>query len=89
MLDTGFEGDVAVTADLISVGSQPDGHVPCQLADGSEIVAPFYRGLVELGGLGAFAILILALGDEPIVGRGVTDRFLVTLDHGREVRIES
>jgi hypothetical protein len=29
--------------------------------------------------------VISVLGDEPLVGRGVTDRFAVTLDHGRRV----
>jgi hypothetical protein len=36
-----------------------------------------------------FEGVVIALGDEPLVGRGVTDRFTVILDHGRQLIVES
>jgi hypothetical protein len=32
--------------------------------------------------------LARGVGVEPIVGRGVTDNFLITLDHGQQVIVE-
>jgi hypothetical protein len=32
--------------------------------------------------------VVIAVGDEPLVGRGVTDEFRVILDHGRRVIVE-
>ena len=87
LIDTGFDGDVAVPADLLR-GNRPVANFNCVLADGSEVKARVYRGRVRMGGLGVFPVEILEIGDEPVVGRGVTDRFTVILDHGRQVRVE-
>lgn len=29
------------------------------------------------------------MGDEPLVGRGVTDKFKITFDHGKKVIVEA
>jgi hypothetical protein len=47
-----------------------------------------YRGTIRVGPFGPFRALIAAIGDEPIVGRGITDRLRITLDHGSQVIVE-
>lgn len=89
LLDTGFDGDVAVPRASVADGDPPDGYLPRRLADGSDVLSPFYHGTVSLGDVGSFPVLIVALGDEPLVGRGVSDRFKVTLDHGYQVIVEA
>lgn len=84
-LDTGFDGDVAVPHTSVADGDPPDGYLSCRLADGSDVLSPFYRGTIRVGALGSFSVVIVALGDEPLVGRGVSDRFKVILDHGQQV----
>jgi predicted aspartyl protease len=88
LLDTGFDGDVAVPHAIVSNGEPPDFHIRGTLADGSEVVVPTYLGEVDLGTLGRFPVVITALGDEPLVGRGVSDRFTVILDHGQRLIVE-
>lgn len=58
------------------------------LADESRVRAPIYRGTVRVGSLSPFPVDVTALGDVPIVGRGVTDRYTIILDHGRRVILE-
>jgi hypothetical protein len=51
--------------------------------------APVYAAAVSFPGLdGVFPVVVSVLGDEAIVGRTLTDRFLVVFDHGRQVRVE-
>jgi hypothetical protein len=58
------------------------------LADGSSVETLVYVGQVRLGSTYMTSIAIMALGDEPIVGRGISDRFTIILDHGRQVIVE-
>jgi predicted aspartyl protease len=88
LLDTGFDGDIAVPLDLIHRDWTPNGHYSWALADGSEVEAPYFRGTLRLGGLPPLSLNVTALGDEPILGRGVIDRFMFILDHGRQVVVE-
>ena len=88
LVDTGFDGDVVVPSDFIADTERPDSYLSCRLADTSEVLAPVYRSHVRMDGFGSFPVLVLVLGDEPIVGRGVTDRFTIILDHGQQVRVE-
>lgn len=88
LLDTGFDGDVAVPAHLLTNGDPPDGYLPWQLANGSTVLAPAFIGTVKVGSLGSYHMVIIALGDEPLVGRGLADHFTIILDHGRELIIE-
>ncbi len=87
-LDTGFDGDIAVPTDLVGEGRPPDGYLPCRLADGSEVLTPLYRGVVRVGALPSFPVVVIVLGDEPLAGRGVSDRFRVVLDHGQRVIVK-
>lgn len=89
MAVTGFDGSVAVPPRLLTSREPPDDYQSWTLADGSNVAAPFYFGTVHLGDVGAFPTAITALGDEPIVGRQVTDRFRLILDHGERVIAEA
>lgn len=88
LLDTGFDGDVAIPPELIAGDQPPDGYLPCQLADGSHVLAPVHHGVVQVGDIGSFPIVFLALGGEPLVGRGISDRFTIILDHGQHLIVE-
>lgn len=88
LLDTGFDGDVAMPSEFVANGEPPDGYLPWTLADGSEALAPAYDGTVQVEGMAWFPAVVIALGDEPLVGRGVTDRFTIVLDHGRRLIVE-
>lgn len=87
LLDTGFDGSVAVPPDVVS-GASPDDYLIWTLADGSQVLAAAFLGTARLGNLEPFPVLVTALGDEPLVGRGVSDRFKVTLDHGHRLIVE-
>ena len=88
LIDTGFDGDVAVPPDVLADGEPPDDYQRWSLADGSQVVAAYNIGTVTLVGVVSFAAAITALGDEAIVGRGVIDRVRLTLDHGDRVIVE-
>jgi len=88
LLDTGFDGDIIVPHSLIGVTQPPDDYEPWVLADGSRGEAPAYFGAVEVGMFGPFQVNIVALGNEVLIGRGITDRFTITLDHGQRVIVE-
>jgi hypothetical protein len=51
-------------------------------------VAPVYRGTVQVGPFGPYRTVITVLGDEPLVGRRLMERFTVTLVHGDRVIID-
>ena len=88
LLDTGFDGGIVMPPHFFSGEETPDHHVWWTLADASRRLAPVYRGSVELEGLGSFPIFVTVLGDEPIIGLEVINRFSVLLDHGQRVIVE-
>ena len=88
LIDTGFDGDVIAPAALLTNGPLPASYLSWELADGSEVLAPAYRGTVTVGQLGTLTVIITALGDEPMIGRTLVSRFRVTLDHGQQVIVE-
>ena len=87
-IDTGFDGDVVAPGTFFTGSSAPSDSLRWRLADGSQIVAPAYRGELRIGSVVVAPVVVTALGDEPIVGRGVIDRFGLILDHGRRVVVE-
>jgi predicted aspartyl protease len=89
LLDTGFDGDVCLPPTDLMDGDPPDFFEPWTLADESEILAPAFLGEVQVDGFPPFPAVITGVGDEPLVGRGVSDRFSVTLDHGQQLIVES
>ena len=88
LVDTGFDGDVTVPASLFGIELPERSEVHGHLADGSVVLIPSYAAEVRLGRQGPFPIFLLVLGDEPSVGRGITDRFRLILDHGERVVLE-
>jgi predicted aspartyl protease len=88
--DTGFTGDLAIpTASVSAKLGLPDARIDWQLADGRTIDAPVYLAVVEIVGLPPMPAAITVLGDEYIMGRGVLDKFRITLDRGRRVVAEA
>lgn len=88
LLDTGFDGDVAVPGGLLGNGHPAEAFVRWTLADGSEVLAPAYRGYIYFGSMGPINVVVTVLGDEHLIGRRAITRFRVTLDHGRQVVME-
>lgn len=88
LLDTGFDGGIVVPSSFFSNAEQPDWYTWWTVADNRRVLAPVYRGTVELDGLGPFPTLITALGDELLVGLQVANRFSILLDHGQRVIVE-
>jgi predicted aspartyl protease len=88
LLDTGFDGDVVLPTESLGGDDAPDAYLPWTLADGSEVLTLSYDAIVQIGQMPAFPVVVIILGSEPIVGRGVSDRFAVTLDHGARILVE-
>ena len=88
LVDTGFDGAIVVPADLVTDVELPPTYLRWKLADGSQVTSPAYRGTLQIGDMTPLRVTVTVLGDETIIGRAVTDRFRVTLDHGRQVIVE-
>lgn len=88
LVDTGFDGDISLPARLILNGKPPDGHTSWILANGENIRVPYYFGFIKLGDFKQIFVQITVLGNEPVIGRGITDQFRIVFDHGRKVIVE-
>lgn len=88
LLDTGFDGYLAIPPEHFRFEVTPDGFQQWILADGSMHGVPVYAGVVRVGNFVALPARVIVLGSEVIVGRRITDRYSVTLDHGRRVVVE-
>lgn len=88
LLDTGFDGGLAVSDSAIANGQTAEWNLTVFLADGSLVDVPAYLGTVQVGELPPVTTIIVTLGDEPILGRAVSDQFNITLDHGRRIIVE-
>lgn len=89
LLDTGFTGHLAIPTSILNRDSGlPDSRIDWELADRTVIDAPVYLGTVEIVGLTLVPAGITILGTDCTLGRGVLDRFKVTLDHGQRVVVE-
>jgi hypothetical protein len=88
LLDTGFNGHAALPVQLIPCPEARDGHMPGELADSSVVRFAYYRGTVTGGDLGSFPSLIVGMGDEPVLGRAISNRFRIVLDHGQQIIVE-
>jgi predicted aspartyl protease len=88
LLDTGFDGDIAVPAALVAGLANPLGYFRWSLADGSGISAPYYEGALRVGPVGPFAVAVMELGAEPIIGVGAIEELVITLDHAQRVIVE-
>lgn len=88
VLDTGFEGDLAVPSSFPSPGGDAYVDQEWAFADGSVVRTRAFVGTVRIGPFDPLIVLISAIGNEAIVGRGVIDRYSIWLDHGRRVVVE-
>jgi predicted aspartyl protease len=88
LVDTGFDGGVTVPPGSVDAAIVPDIILDLGLADGSRLRAPGYLASVRIGTLQPVLTMLIALGDEPLLGREVLDNFRVTFDHGREILVE-
>lgn len=89
LVDTGFDGDITVPPKMVLDGKLPNGYLPWTLANGQKVNAPYFLGKIKIGKFKPLKVLITALGDEPLIGRGITDKFKVIFDHGKKVIVES
>jgi len=88
LLDTGFDGYVAIPSDLVPPGARPNDLSRWALADGSTVLVPSYLGTVTLGAHGPFPAVVIAIGDELLVGAGAAKHVTIILDHGQRVIVE-
>jgi predicted aspartyl protease len=88
LLDTGFDGSVIAPVSLIDPAIERDATQAWTFVDGSTMEAPSYAGIVTAEQLGSFPTLIVAVGDEVLIGRRLLDNFRVILDFGRRVILE-
>ena len=88
LVDTGFDGAIVVPTDLVTDVELPLTYLRWKLADGSHVTAPAYRGTLQIGDMTPLRVTVTLLGDETIIGRAVTNHFMVTLDHGRQLTVE-
>jgi hypothetical protein len=52
-------------------------------------LTPTYFGIVQLGSFEPIAAAVIVLGQNVVLGRSVTNRYMVALDHGRRVIVEA
>lgn len=88
LVDTGFDGDFSIPPALLPAGAAPYDYQVWRTAFESQRETPIYYGTVRVGDLDPVPARIAALGTEPILGRGVIDRYRVTFDHGERVAVE-
>ena len=78
LLDTGFDGDMAVPPSFFE-GQEPDSHQYWKLADETLVPAPVYGGIVRLGDFQPIGV--------NVIGLGVLNHFSVLFDHGKSVTV--
>jgi predicted aspartyl protease len=88
LVDTGFDGGLVIPKNLVDPSLVPTRHLPWSLADDSEVLAPAFLGYVQVGGLPPVPTVVIPLGDEPLLGRHVTNNFRLIFDHGHEITVE-
>lgn len=88
LVDTGFDGGMILPPKMILNGEPPLGYSSWTLASGEQVNAPYFLGKVRIGKFKPVNVLITVLGDEPLIGRKVTDQFKVIFDHGKRIIVE-
>jgi predicted aspartyl protease len=88
LVDTGFDGGLAVPSHIIPDTVKPIGRSVWNLADGSQVTTLSYFGYVTIGHLQPAPSVVISLNGDPLLGRHVTDRFRVTFDHGHVVLVD-
>jgi predicted aspartyl protease len=88
LVDTGFDGGVVIPKDRLDPSLTPVRYLPWSLADDSQVLLPAFLGDVRIGTLPPVRTIIMPLGDEPLLGRHVTNHFRILLDHGTQITVE-
>lgn len=88
LVDTGFDGGLAMPKRLIPASAVPISQSVWTLADETNILALAYSGYVQIGKLPPVKTLIIALGEEPIMGQDLISRFKFIFDHGMKLTVE-
>lgn len=88
LVDTGFDGGLAVPQQMIPATVTPAGQSMWELADGTEITAFWYFGYVTVGQLPPVPTVVITLDNNPLLGRHVTDKFRLIFDRGRRLVVE-
>ena len=89
LLDTGFDGHLAIPETVVPTLPRPLYRRRVRTASGQIVRVAAYLGTVELDDRPSVVdSIIIALGDEYLLGLSVLNRFKVTFDHGRRVIVE-
>jgi predicted aspartyl protease len=89
LVDTGFDGHLAIPETLLGRLPQPHHFERAFTASGQELRVAGFVGIVEvLEQPGPIVGRIIALGPEYLVGIQTLNHFSVTFDHGARVIVE-
>ena len=89
MVDSGCEGHLAVPESLRASLPTPTYVDRVRTASGEIVHVPVYRGRAELVDMPRIVdALVIALGDEFLIGIAVMNHFRVIFDHGLRVIVE-
>jgi predicted aspartyl protease len=88
LLDTGLDGDLLVPSGTLDPLVRPSRTVLYRLVDGSPVFALVHDADLQIGSLPPIPISVASIGSETLVGRGVSDRYKITLDHGQRLVVE-
>jgi predicted aspartyl protease len=94
LIDTGFSGDIVVPVTEELKQATPGAYATWTMADGSEVLAPIFLGTIRFPQLDEavaelVGVTVTVLGDQALIGQSVLRRFTITLDHGKQVTLES
>lgn len=90
IVDTGFEGDLAIPESLITrLNADLSGSDTFALADGSRLVCPTYDLVLEWSGESRVAE-VLATSGQPLIGTQLLDNMLIQIEmvEAGEVSVE-
>lgn len=89
LVDTGFDGHLAIPEALVDRLPEPMYLRRVRTASGQVFRAPIYLGSIEfVDQPGPIDALIIALGDEYLLGLPVLNHLKVTFDHGQRLTVE-
>ncbi len=89
IVDTGFDGHLAIPESFVENLPQPLYVRRVRTASGQVVRVPVYFGSIELFDQpGEFDALVIALGDEYLIGLPTINHFKMTFDHGQRLLVE-